>query len=118
MTGSREVALHRRCPSLPPARPLRPGPDGIVRVPRRFNYAPASAHAQAEATRRRPKPGKLAAHPRLRDQVQARLRKRHSPEQIAGRLPVEFPDDPELRVSHETIYRSLYLQGKGRSSAS
>ena len=36
-----------------------------------------------------------------------------SPEQIANRLPVDFPDDRSMRVSHETIYRALYVQGRG-----
>jgi IS30 family transposase len=45
--------------------------------------------------------------------VQTRLEQRWSPRQIARRLPVEFPDDAEMRVSHETIYQSLYVQGRG-----
>jgi IS30 family transposase len=36
-----------------------------------------------------------------------------SPEQISVRLTEEYPDDPEMRVSHETIYHTLYLQVKG-----
>jgi IS30 family transposase len=62
---------------------------------------------------RRPKTAKLAANKRLRDVVQARLKLKDSPEQIAGRLVLDFPDDPEMRVSHETIYQSLYVQGRG-----
>ena len=41
------------------------------------------------------------------------MRKNHSPEQIARRLRQEFPDDPEMWVSHETIYQSIYIQGRG-----
>jgi IS30 family transposase len=41
------------------------------------------------------------------------LEQRHSPEQIAGRLREDFPDDPEMRVSHETIYQALYVQPRG-----
>ena len=56
---------------------------------------------------------KLATNLRLRAEVQARLNENHSPEQIAARLRVDFPDDPEMWVSHETIYQSLYVQGRG-----
>ncbi len=49
----------------------------------------------------------------MRREVQARLERRDSPEQIAGRLEIDFPDDPEMRVSHETIYQSLYVQARG-----
>ncbi|MFP5018996.1 transposase, partial [Paenarthrobacter ureafaciens] len=49
----------------------------------------------------------------LRAKVEEDLNKRYSPEQIAGRLRVEFPDEPEMRVSHETIYQSLYVQSRG-----
>ena len=52
-------------------------------------------------------------HEKLRDEVQTRLKDEHSPEQIARRLPLDFPDDAEMRVSHETIYQSIYVQGKG-----
>lgn len=49
----------------------------------------------------------------LRAKVEEDLNKRYSPEQIAGRLRVEFPDEPEMRVSPETIYQSLYVQSRG-----
>lgn len=52
--------------------------------------------------RRRPKPAKLHTNLRLRGIVEADLAKRYSPEQIAGRLQVEFPDQPEMQVSTET----------------
>jgi IS30 family transposase len=51
--------------------------------------------------------------PALRREVQDRLDHHHSPEQISRRLVEDFPDDAEMRVSHETIYRSLYVQGRG-----
>ena len=60
----------------------------------------------------RPKPCKLACHPALRRTVSAKLRRNWSPEQIAGWLRRCDPDQ-EHRVSHETIYKSLYIQARG-----
>jgi IS30 family transposase len=80
---------------------------------RRDRYRATSAQAQTEARARRPKMPKLAGNPRLHAQVQDRLLHNHSPEQITRRLVQDFPDDAEMRVSHETIYRSLYVQGRG-----
>src|SRR5579871_4538233 len=62
---------------------------------------------------RRPKQAKLAGNEELRGWVRGKLRKGWSPEQISARLAAEFPDRPEMRVSHETIYQSLYVQGRG-----
>ena len=76
-------------------------------------YRASFAQSQADRQARRPKASRLAGHSRLRGQVQAGLKKCWSPEQIACRLVVDFPDDEGMRVSHETIYRSLYVQGKG-----
>lgn len=67
----------------------------------------------ADANAKRPKPRKLDTHPALLKQVVRRLRKRHSPEQIANRLREDFPDDPEMWVSHETIYQAMYVQPRG-----
>src|SRR5699024_10658411 len=58
-------------------------------------------------------PVKLTEDSRLCQEVQARLEDKYSPEQIAGRLPVDFPNDASMRVSHETIYQSLYVQSRG-----
>ena len=61
----------------------------------------------------RPKPAKLATNLALRAKVEHDLRRRYSPEQIAGRLRREFPDDADMWVSTETIYQSLYVQSRG-----
>jgi len=78
----------------------------------RVRYCALTAQAYCDRRARRLKPGKLAVSEKLHDEVQARLLDEHSPEQIAQRLAMDFPDDAEMRVSHETIYRSIYLQGK------
>jgi IS30 family transposase len=62
---------------------------------------------------RRPKPAKLAPHTRLRREVERRLLERWSPQQIAARLVCDYPDDQTMRVSHETIYRALFVQARG-----
>ena len=61
----------------------------------------------------RPRVSKLVTCPRLRTVVETKLELRWSPEQISGWLVREFPDDPEMRVSHETIYQSLFVQSRG-----
>lgn len=61
----------------------------------------------------RPKPARLACDRLLRDLVQAKLEERLSPEQIAAELRLEYPDQPEKWVSHETIYQAIYVQGRG-----
>jgi transposase, IS30 family len=78
-----------------------------------WQYLPSRAQRRAEASRARPKPTKLAQCPRLRAEVQERLENNESPEQIAARLLIDFPDDLEMRLSHETIYVSLFVQGRG-----
>jgi transposase, IS30 family len=76
-------------------------------------YRATTAHALAYARASRPKPAKLVTNLRLRGKVEHDLAKKYSPEQIAGRLKVDFPDQPELQVSTETIYQSLYVQSRG-----
>jgi IS30 family transposase len=76
-------------------------------------YSADVAQARADVSARRPKPARLATNVVLRRQVQDRLCHQQSPEQIARRLRRDFPDDAEMWVSHETIYRSLYVQGRG-----
>jgi IS30 family transposase len=79
--------------------------------PRR--YRACRADKVAVRRMRRPKPAKLAVCPRLRAAVEAKLLEYWSPQQISGWLGTEFPDDPEMRVSHETIYLSLFVQSRG-----
>jgi transposase, IS30 family len=92
-TVGRELARHRK-----------------VRTGR---YGADHAQSGADAAARRPKPAKLTTNARLRREVQDRLVRHHSPEQVARRLREDFPDDPEMWVSHETIYQSLYVQSRG-----
>jgi IS30 family transposase len=61
----------------------------------------------------RPKPCRLARYPRLRAVVATKLRADWSPEQIAAWLVSTYPDEPTMHVSHETIYRTLYVQARG-----
>jgi transposase, IS30 family len=100
------------------ARRLGRSPSTISRELRRNadrdgGYRATMAHAMAYERASRPKPAKLATNLALRQIVQDDLRRRLSPEQIAGRLRRRFPDDPEMRVSTETIYQSLYVQSRG-----
>jgi DNA-binding CsgD family transcriptional regulator len=76
-------------------------------------YRAQAADAAAGRRARRPKPAKLVLQPRLRAVVEAKLALRWSPRQIAGWLPLAYPSDPVMRVSHETIYLSLFVQSRG-----
>lgn len=78
----------------------------------RQGYGAWRAHCRAAVSSRRPKPSKLA-HPPLLAQVSHWLELCWSPQEIAQRLRIDFPNDPMMHVSHETIYQSLYVQGKG-----
>jgi len=75
-------------------------------------YRAVAAQQDAEARARRPKPRKLEHDP-LRARVETDLDDKWSPQEIAGRLRREFPDDEAMQVSHETIYRALFVQGRG-----
>jgi IS30 family transposase len=79
----------------------------------RPHYRAAPADAAAWAAARRPKRGRLARDPALRQTVAAKLACDWSPEQIAGWLQVTYPEQPAMQVSHETIYRSLFVQSRG-----
>ena len=94
-----------------------PGARGPARPARRkrVQYRASVAQWKAEQRARRPKPQlrKLATRPQLHAEVAARLQQRWSPEQIAATLRQDYPERPEMWVSHETIYQALYLQGRG-----
>src|SRR5436190_5317327 len=79
----------------------------------RRRYRACTADRAAVRRMRRPKRSKLATCSRLRAAVESQLELRWSPQQISGWLVAEFPDDPEMRVSHETIYLSLFVQSRG-----
>jgi len=79
----------------------------------RLSYRACMADQAAQGRACRPKPAKLSTSPRLRAIVEAKLALRWSPQQIAGWLELMYPDDRELRVSHETIYLSLFVQPRG-----
>jgi IS30 family transposase len=76
-------------------------------------YRAQSAERRALREARRPKVAKLAQCARLRRAVEAKLEKNWSPEQISNWLTVTYPHDEDMRVSHETIYMSLFVQGRG-----
>jgi transposase, IS30 family len=83
------------------------------RDPRTGGYQPERAHRLAWDRQRRPRATRLAGCPALRAVVQGRLSEGCSPEQIAGRLPVDYPDDDSMRISHETIYQAIYVHPRG-----
>jgi len=101
-TISRELHRSDRAPGTP-GRPKTRG----------RGYQPEANHQAAVQARSRPRNSKLAQHPPLLTWVQGRLNEKLSPEQIAGRLRVAFPDDEQMRISHETIYQAIYLRPRG-----
>jgi IS30 family transposase len=76
-------------------------------------YRAHAAEREAWRRSRRPRPTKLELCPELRRAVEQRLQEDHSPEQIAGWLRLSYPDNEAMHVSHETIYRALYVQARG-----
>jgi len=79
----------------------------------RWRYRPSAAERRSHVRARRPKPRKLSGSGRLLEAVEAGLEAGWSPEQISARLKLDHPDDLEMRISHETIYRSLFVQSRG-----
>ena len=112
---SRSVAA--REPVRAVARRLGRAPSTISREIRRHGgratYRARSADTRAWQRARRPKRCRLGTHPRLRREVAAKLSADWSPEQVAVWLKRTYPDDATMHVSHETIYRTLYVQARG-----
>ena len=79
----------------------------------RFGYRAHHADREAWRRARRPKPSKLAENSELRVVVEEKLSEWWSPEQVVLWLKRTYPDNQEMRVSHETIYPSVFVQGKG-----
>jgi IS30 family transposase len=100
LTGAEIAARIGRDPSVVSREVCRGGGRGFYRAWR--------SEQAARRGRRRPKPGKLAADGRLRQVVVELLRKRYSPDQVAGRLRIDYPDDESMRVCHEAIYTWIY----------
>ena len=86
---------------------------GRNRDPRSGSCQPERAHQLAWERQRRPRPTKLAGCPGLRAVVQGWLDEDFSPEQITGRLQVDYPDDQGMRISHESIYQAIYIHPRG-----
>jgi IS30 family transposase len=85
----------------------------VVRHGGRKEYRAGNADSQAWESALRPKPCRLATHRKLQELVASKLQQDWSPRQISGWLKTEYPNDESLRVSHESIYRSLFIQARG-----
>lgn len=85
----------------------------VARHGGRPQYRASEADSQAWESARRPKPCRLATHSELQQMVASKLMQDWSPQQVSGWLKMEYPNDESLRVSHETIYRSLFIQARG-----
>src|ERR1700676_3985893 len=85
----------------------------ITRHGGRTQYRANAADQQAWESAVRPKPCLLATHSELQQMVASKLMQDWSPQQVSGWLKMEYPNDESLRVSHETIYRSLFIQARG-----
>ena len=99
------------------AQSLRRSPSTVSREIRRNGgcsaYRASEAEMRAWERALRPKPCRLARHPQLRWRVAQKLALQWSPEQVSGWLKRQFPADQGMQVSHETIYRSLFIQTRG-----
>lgn len=115
----RGVRAGQSCHAI--ARTLGRAPSTVSREIARYGHRTAkqrgydaqTADRRAWEVARRPKPCRLATHASLRAAVAQRLGQQWSPAQISGWLVTEYPDDPTMRISAETIYQSLYVQTRG-----
>jgi transposase, IS30 family len=112
---SRGLAAQQSCRAI--ARRIRRAASSVSReVARnggRVGYRAAQADEAATRRGRRPKVSKLTLNPLLRNEVEAGLRHRWSPQQISAFLKLEYAQDPKMQISHETIYLSLFVQSRG-----
>jgi IS30 family transposase len=112
---SRGLAAEHSCRAI--AKRIQRAPSSVSReVARnggRVGYRAAEAEQATLRRGRRPKSSKLALSPRLRAEVEARLKLDWSPQQISAFLKVEYAQDPQMQISHETIYLSLFVQSRG-----
>ncbi len=112
---SRGIAAHRSIRTI--ARGLGRAPSTVSREIHRNGgydeYRASEADERAWERAHRPKRCRLVEHPRLRRVVVRKLRTNWSPEQISGWLKRTYPNDASYHVSHETIYRSLFIQARG-----
>lgn len=112
---SRGLAAQESCRAI--GRRLGRAPSTISREIARndgaHRYRAIDADDRTWRRARRPKACRLAGNPALRDYVAARLQDDWSPEQIAGVLRKQYPEGSEMRVSHETIYKSLFIASRG-----
>src|SRR6202165_936542 len=112
---SRGLAAQQSCHAI--AKQIRRAHSSVSReVARnggRVGYRAAEAEQAALRRSRRPKASKLALYPRLRAEVESRLSLRWSPQQISAFLKEEYAQDPDMQISHETIYLSLFIQSRG-----
>lgn len=104
--------LDRNCSRRYRTRAQLAGRAGPPRT-RLHPYRASRAQHHAEQRARRPKPLKLDTNQQLRASVEAKLKRKYSPEQISRELRDKFPQTPEMWVSDETIYKAIFVQGKG-----
>jgi IS30 family transposase len=107
----RAGVVNERCLSLAEREEISRGFAAGLSLRARYRALVADAAARKPA--RRPKAAKLARCRRLRAKVETKLAAKWSPEEISGWRARTYPNDPEMYVSHETIYQSIFVQGRG-----